>query len=77
MATSSIDEKIDVLAKDLQSLVSDVSKDESARKKLLGVVLQGLATVEAPIETIWRMIMSVSTGFFLLILMLLLILILL
>jgi hypothetical protein len=61
MPASTVDEKIDAVARELQSLVSEVSKDESSRKKLLRVIQQALAGVEAPVESIWRMIMSVST----------------
>jgi hypothetical protein len=59
MSSSTIDEKTDALAKNILSLAADASKDESSRKKLLGALMQGIAVVEAPIETIWKMIMSV------------------
>jgi hypothetical protein len=34
--------------------------DEPSRKMPLGVLQQSIAEVEAPVETIWRMIMSVG-----------------
>ena len=57
---SDMNSKIDAPEKDLKSVSQEALKDEEARKKLLGVVMQAMATVEAPIETIWRMIMSVG-----------------
>ena len=51
--------KIDSLARDLQSLSAESANDDAARKKLLGVTMKATAELEAPIETVWRMIMSV------------------
>lgn len=53
------DSKIDALAKDIDSLFAEVKDDEPKRKALLNVILGGMAKVESPIETIWRIIMSV------------------
>ncbi|KAL6721636.1 hypothetical protein ACLMJK_000740 [Lecanora helva] len=50
--------KIDSLARDIQSLAAEAQQDEECRKKLLGVTMKATAQLEAPIETIWRMIMS-------------------
>lgn len=55
---SSLDHKIDAIAKELGQLSAEVAQDDAARKKLLGVIQQNLGATEAPVETIWRMIMS-------------------
>lgn len=36
------------------------SNDENARKEMFGTAVQAMAMLEAPMDTIWRMIMSVS-----------------
>lgn len=54
----SFDSKIDAIAKELAQLSTEVAKDDAARKKLSGVLQGSLGANEAPIETIWRMIMS-------------------
>lgn len=59
MASSDIDNRIASLSKDIEALSKDVAGDESSRKALLGAMMQGLGKVELPVETIWRMIMSV------------------
>jgi hypothetical protein len=64
MSSPTIDEKTDALTKDILSLAGEASHDEPSRKKLLGALLQGLAVVETPIETIWKMIMSVRFSIF-------------
>ncbi|TVY65553.1 O-methyltransferase asqD [Lachnellula suecica] len=58
MSTTSVDTKIDALAEDLRKLIPEASKEEISRKKLFGVIQQAMGQVEAPVETIWRMIMS-------------------
>lgn len=55
----SIESRIASLAQDIDSLYKDVTQDEPSRKKLLGVVQGAMAKVETPVETIWRIIMSV------------------
>ena len=52
-------QKIGSLAKDLQSLSAESAQDDAARKKLLELTMKATAELEAPIEIIWRMIMSV------------------
>lgn len=36
------------------------SKDESARRQMFGVAMQAMAMLESPLDTVWRIIMSVS-----------------
>lgn len=36
------------------------SQDDAARKQLLGAAMRATAMLEAPLDTVWRMIMSVS-----------------
>ncbi len=57
--TNNLHRKIDSLARDLQSLSAESVQDDAGRKKLLGVTMKATAELEAPIETFWRMIMSV------------------
>lgn len=64
MATDSINSRIEVLSKELESLSAEYL-DDAARKKLFGIVSQATAALESPIDTIWRMIMSVSLVVFL------------
>jgi hypothetical protein len=59
MPPSAVDEKIDTLAKSIKLLSSEVSTDEPSRKILLQILKQATARVEAPMETIWGMMMSV------------------
>jgi hypothetical protein len=59
MPPSAVDEKIDTLAKSIKLLSSEVSTDEPSRKMLLQILKQATARVEAPMETIWGMMMSV------------------
>ena len=54
-----IQQKIDTLAKDIQSLSAQVAQDDAGRKKLLGVTMKATAELETPVETVWRMMMSV------------------
>lgn len=35
------------------------SNDETARKQMFGTVMQAMAMLEAPMDTVWRTIMSV------------------
>ena len=58
-STEDLHRKIDTLARDLQSLCAESAQDDAARKKLLGLTVKVTAELEAPIETVWRMIMSV------------------
>lgn len=58
-STEKLHQKIDALAKDLQSLSAESAQDDAARKKLLRLTMKATAELEAPIETIWRMMMSV------------------
>ncbi|KAJ5620312.1 hypothetical protein N7510_004296 [Penicillium lagena] len=55
---SDLNNTIDSLENQLQVLTTAALEDESSRKKLLGVVMKAVAELEAPIETIWRIIMS-------------------
>ncbi len=55
-----LNSKIDRLQRELRALSQEVQKDEDARKQLMAVVMEGMATVEAPLETLWRMIMTVK-----------------
>jgi len=48
--------RIEVVEKELKALSGEVSKDEEARKRLLGVSHQATAMLEAPAETIWRLL---------------------
>ncbi|KAF9267190.1 S-adenosyl-L-methionine-dependent methyltransferase [Marasmius fiardii PR-910] len=57
MATSNFDTRVDALSKEIDTLLVD-AKDENQRKALLGIIMCGMAKVELPVETIWRMIMS-------------------
>lgn len=56
---SGVDARIAKLAQDIDSLSKDVANDEATRKQLFGVIQGAMAKVESPMETIWRMIMSV------------------
>lgn len=58
-STNNLHRKIDTLARDLQSLSTESAQDDAARKKLLDLTMKATAELEAPIETVWRMIMSV------------------
>lgn len=58
-STEKLHQKIDTLAKDLQSLSAESAQNDACRKKLLGLTMKATAELEAPIETVWRMIMSV------------------
>lgn len=55
-----IDTRIATLAQDIDVLNKAVAQDEASRKQLLDVLQGATAKVESPVETIWRMIMSVS-----------------
>jgi hypothetical protein len=66
MSSSTVDQKTDALSKDILSLAAEASQNEESRKKLLGVLMQGLGAVETPMDTIWKMIMSVGLSIFLL-----------
>ena len=57
--TNDLQRKIDSLASDLQSLTAESAQDDASRKKLLALSMRATAELEAPHETIWRMIMSV------------------
>ncbi|KAK4691124.1 hypothetical protein P7C71_g5810, partial [Lecanoromycetidae sp. Uapishka_2] len=48
--------RIQAIEKELEALSADVKHDENARKQLLGVVHKATAMVEAPPETIWRLL---------------------
>ena len=61
MASSNFDEPIENIQKSLQSVSRDILHDEKARKKLLGITMQAMTMLETPLETIWRMIMSVRS----------------
>lgn len=60
MSTTALDQKIDNLSYDLQVLCVESVQNETSRKKLMDVVMRANAQLEAPVETVWRMIMSVS-----------------
>lgn len=57
---SELNYRIDSLADELQDLSAAALKNENSRKRLLGIAMKAVAELEAPIESIWRMIMSVS-----------------
>lgn len=57
--TEKLHRKIDTLARELQSLTAESAQDDAGRKRLLGLTMKATAELEAPIETVWRMIMSV------------------
>lgn len=48
--------RIQAVEKELEALAADVRHDEDARKQLLGVTHKATAMVEAPPETIWRLL---------------------
>lgn len=56
-----INGKIDGLRKEFQALSQEALKDDGSRKKLMEVALEGMGTLETPFETIWRLILMVST----------------
>ena len=58
-SNDNLQRKIDSLARDLQSLSAESANDDAGRKKLLGLTMKATAELEAPVETVWRMIMSV------------------
>ncbi len=62
MASPNLHEQIDNLGESLQTVSRDVLHDENARKKLLGITMQAMTMLETPLETIWRMIMSVRSA---------------
>ena len=53
-------DKIDALKTQILALSKEVVGDEENRTKFLGVVMMAVAVVETPLETIWRLMMSVS-----------------
>lgn len=57
-----IDARIATLAQDIDVLNKAVAQDDASRKQLLDVLHGAAAKVESPVETIWRMIMSVSNS---------------
>ena len=58
-STNNLHQKIDSLAWDLQALFAESAQDDAGRKKLLELTMKTTAELEAPIETVWRMIVSV------------------
>jgi hypothetical protein len=60
MSTTELDQKIDQFSRDLQLLCAESIQNETSRKNLMDVVMRANAQLEAPVETVWRMIMSVS-----------------
>lgn len=56
--SSDINTRITSVANDIESLTAD-ALDEVSRKKLLDVVMHAANKLEPPVETIWRLIMSV------------------
>lgn len=58
-STNNLHQKIDSLARDLQSLSAESAQNEAGRKKLLELTMKATAELEAPIETVWRMILSI------------------
>jgi predicted nuclease with TOPRIM domain len=59
-----LNSKIEAFERDLQSLSQEALQNEESRKRLFGVVSRAVAMLEAPIETIWRMIMTVRNKIF-------------
>ncbi|KAL9115201.1 MAG: hypothetical protein Q9227_000995 [Pyrenula ochraceoflavens] len=53
-----LDNKLNEVQQELQSLAKEALKDNESRKKLLGIAMQSVATLESPVETIWRMMLS-------------------
>ena len=60
-STNNLHQKIDSLARDLQSLSAESAQDDEGRKNLLELTTKATTELEAPIETIWRMIMGIVT----------------
>ncbi|MCJ1476920.1 hypothetical protein MMC13_005589 [Lambiella insularis] len=58
MINQDLDQRIQELKENIVTLSKEVTKDEAARKKLLGVSMQAMSVLETPVETIWRMMMS-------------------
>ena len=58
-STNNLYQKIDFLARDLQSLGVKSAQDDIGRKKILVLTTKATIQLEAPIEIIWRMIMPV------------------
>lgn len=60
MSTSTVDEQIERLSQDLQVLSAASQQNEDSRKKLQDVLIKATAYLEDPVESVWKMIMSVS-----------------
>lgn len=52
--------RIATLAQDIDALNKDIAHENASRKQLLDVLQGAAAKVESPVETIWRMMFSVS-----------------
>lgn len=59
MFVPDVNSRIASLTKEIHSISGEV-QDEATRKQLLGVIMEAMSKVETPMETIWRMIMSVG-----------------
>ena len=57
--SSSVNERIDATARDIDLLASEVLQDGDARKRLLNVLQCAVKRVESPAEVIWRLTMPV------------------
>lgn len=59
MASTPLSTRVDELESSLKTLSRELAGDESARKKLLGILQEQTMLLESPVEVIWRMIMEV------------------
>jgi hypothetical protein len=60
MPTSTVDEQIERLSEDLQGLSAAAQQNEDNRRKLQAVLMKATASLEDPVESVWKLIMSVS-----------------
>jgi len=59
MNGTSLKSKISAFRTQFAELQQEALKNEDDRKELLDISMQAMATLESPLETIWRMIMTV------------------
>jgi hypothetical protein len=58
-SAATFESRIASLTEEIDALHNEFAHDEASRKQLLEVIMRGLAKVESPSETIWRMMMWV------------------
>lgn len=58
MSTSTVDEQIERLNEDLQGLSAAAQQNEENRRKLQAVLMKATASLEDPVESVWKLIMS-------------------